>query len=101
MENSEFKAAQEAARKKLEQLQGNASFTPNGFSASRTQNIKGVIIGTAPRNGYEVVFFIDEEGNEWTFLNKTPENNKITIETEIKFTTGKNNKDQFWILEAK
>lgn len=96
----------EAAKAKALALQSATKvIAANGFAAATNAMIvKGAIIQTADRAGYQQILFLSEQGEEFTFLNKIPENsNLIASDNIITLTVANGRKDntQIWIVEAK
>ena|ERR1035437_5025533 len=93
-----------AAKAKALALQ-NASkvIAANGFATTNAMIIKGAIIQAVDRVYYQQVLFLSEQGEEFTFLNKIPENsNLIASDNVITLTVanGVKHNDQIWIVKA-
>ena len=95
-----------AAKAKALALQNTTKvIAANGFAAATNAMIvKGAIIQAVDRAGYQQILFLSEQGEEFTFLNKIPENsNLIASDNIITLTVANGRKDntQIWIVEAK
>lgn len=93
-----------ALKANLKKIQSqSADIKPNGFAASRSMDITGIVIGAEQRSGYQQISFADSKGNAYTLLNKTPENNAIEAsDDELSFTiaNGVKHNDAIWIVKA-